>query len=79
MKLGQIIDSSGKIEDIKQNILVYKYMDSYTTETYMLHDESIQPKHFSRLIFSCEAFIHYYWLESFPVMKLSIRRLVSIY
>ena len=54
MKFRQIIDLNSQIEDIKQNIEFYKYMDTYSTETYMVHDKSIQ-----HLIFSCEAFIHY--------------------
>ena len=28
---------------MKQNITFYKYMYSYTTETYMVYDKNIQP------------------------------------
>ena len=32
-------------------------MDSYTAETYMVHDKSTEPKLFLHLIFNCKAFI----------------------
>ena len=41
MKLGQLFDFNGHIEEIKQNTTLYKNKDSYETETYMAHDKSI--------------------------------------
>ena len=49
MKPRQIVDFIGQIEDIKQNITSYKYMDSYTTERYLVHDKSIQLFQYKKL------------------------------
>ena len=53
-------------------------MDSYTTETHMVHDETIQPKQILHSIFSCETFIHYDFGDGFHMMKLNVRNLVAI-
>ena len=64
MKLSQNIDFNTYIKIIKENINYKKYIDSYITKTKIARDKSIQTPHNLQLIFGCEAFIHYYCLET---------------
>ena len=64
MKLRQNIDFNAYIKIIKENIIYKKYINSYITKMKMACDKSIQTPSNIHVISGCEAFIHYYYLET---------------